>query len=178
MKNLCYFTMFLFILAPSTTTLLHAQTVLNTVTSNIDAAQSSGETIKNANADLQTTLSDSKETVNEIGKTFKMLFGKKKNKDGTAADQIDIIVPNVAYGDADLKVLVESLQNQKRIKETSKKFSDGIVTISLQTKDRPDKIWESIDVTIRQPFALMEMDDSRILINKKEQEVITLVDQN
>lgn len=91
----------------------------------------------------------------------------KKNKDGTAADQIDIIVPNVAYGDADLKVLVESLQNQKRIKETSKKFSDGIVTISLQTKDRPDKIWESIDVTIRQPFALMEMDDSRILINKR-----------
>lgn len=78
MKNLCYFTMFLFILAPSTTTLLHAQTVLNTVTSNIDAAQSSGETIKNANADLQTTLSDSKETVNEIGKTFKMLFGKEK----------------------------------------------------------------------------------------------------
>ncbi|HEA29770.1 MAG TPA: hypothetical protein ENH91_07230 [Leeuwenhoekiella sp.] len=169
MKKLFYLTLFAFIFAPALTA-LQAQTLLQTVSSEIRNAQASGETINSANKSVQSTISNSKETINDIGSTITSLFGKKKNKDGSSANQVDIVVPNVTYGDAALNALVEGLEEQRRVKEISKTFSDGVMTISLDTKENPNEIWEKIDKKLREPFSLMQMDDGAILLNKKGQE--------
>ncbi|MEW2921341.1 hypothetical protein AB1A65_07720 [Muricauda sp. ANG21] len=123
------------------------------------------QTVQNTNNDIDqtvegidNTIEGTKETVEKVGR---ILFGSKKEK---SKNKILIFIDSVAYGDENVQTLYNELSKKNGTKKTSKTFSDGVVTIQIESKQNADAIWQEVPQNVRASFKVNAMGENNISV--------------
>jgi len=122
------------------------------------------ETADNTNNAIKSTIENSKETIKTIGS----LFGSGKGKKTKSKGSITISISPITYDDNNLEQLYRQISDTKGVKKTSKNFSDGKASIAIAYKENADALWQSIPKNIRSAFAMVQIDDTNIVLQPKE----------
>jgi len=124
-----------------------------------------GQTVQETNKDIDqtvegidSTIEGAKETVEKVGS---ILFGSKKEKN---KNTILISIATVTYGDKNVENLYHELSKKNGTKKTSKAFSNGVVTIQIESKQNADTIWQEIPQNARAPFQVTSMGENKIAV--------------
>jgi len=130
-----------------------------------DQVEQVDQTVQKTNDDIDqtvegidNTIEGAKETVEKVGG---ILFGPKKEK---SKNKIVISIDSVAYGDENVQNLYNELSKKNGMKKTFKTFSDGVVTIQIETKQTADAIWQEISQNTRAPFKVIAMGKNKISV--------------
>ncbi|WP_139278137.1 hypothetical protein [Pseudozobellia thermophila] len=122
------------------------------------ASEEISATASNTTDAVKSTVSNSREALNEI----KSLFGPGKTK--RAKGTVTIGIAPITYDDPDLNALYEHIIGVKGAKSPNKNFSNGSVTITVEYKDKADALWQSLPTGVRSPFKMVQMSDDQIVV--------------
>ncbi|WP_421810696.1 hypothetical protein [Flagellimonas sp.] len=123
------------------------------------------QTVQETNKDIDhtvegidSTIENTKKTVEKVGS---ILFGSKKEK---SKNTILISIVTVTYGDKNVENLYHELSKKNGTKKTSKIFSNGVVTIQIESKQNADTIWQELSQNVRDPFQVTSMGENNIAV--------------
>lgn len=125
------------------------------------ASDEINETVANTNVALKSTVENSKEAINTLGSIFK---SDKKDKKNKSKGSITITVQQIAYDSDELSALYEKIAKLKEVKKSSKNYSNGIATISVDSKENADAIWQAVPKALRSPFKMIQISDTDIIV--------------
>jgi hypothetical protein len=121
--------------------------------------QETNKDIDQAVEGIDSTIEGAKETVEKVGS---ILFGSKKEK---SKNTILISIATVTYGDKNVENLYHELSKKNGTKKTSKTFSNGVVTIQIESKQNADTIWQEIPQNARDPFKVTSMGEKTLRLD-------------
>ncbi|CAM4190829.1 hypothetical protein ZORO111903_06280 [Zobellia roscoffensis] len=123
--------------------------------------QASGEineTSANTAEAVKGTVSNTKETLKELGS----LFGSGKEK--VAKGVINIGIQPITYDDPNLNALYEQITEIRGVKNPNKNFRDNSVTITAEYKDGADALWQNVTTEVRAAFKMVQMGNDMIVV--------------
>jgi len=133
----------------------------NKVSNKIDKTN---DDIQETNASVKNSVKDSKETIDELKDTFNSLFGSGNDKSKYV---VTIQIPAIEYDNEGLNVLYSDILKVKGVKNPSKSFKNGNVSIKTTYKMGADALWQSIPLEDRKLFKLVQISDTNVLLQLK-----------
>tara|TARA_R110001583_G_scaffold60219_8_gene179032 strand:+ start:574 stop:1056 length:483 start_codon:yes stop_codon:yes gene_type:complete len=129
-----------------------------------------GKTVESANRQIDSTvvavnhtIENTKEAVNKVGG---ILFGKK-DKNKTTNNNVVINITSVTYDNQSVTQLHQEISNTKLAKRIIKTYSNGQMTIKMDSKASADAIWQKVPKEIRTNFNISEISEKSIVLNLK-----------
>lgn len=110
--------------------------------------------------ELDTTLQDTRETLNNLGKTLGGIF---KNK-----NTVIIAISGIRFGDEKLTEIQENFRRVKGVKNVAKHLDNGTVSIQMKTKKGPSQVWEELPRELRSNFIVIEADEKTMLMQYRK----------
>lgn len=118
--------------------------------------EEANETVENTNNAVKESIETSKSALKTIGD----LFGKnKKDKKNKLKGDVNIIIQQISYDNENLNTVFKTISDIKGVKNPIKSFSDGVATLSFDTKESADALWQQVPKELRGAFKLVEVDE-------------------
>lgn len=129
--------------------------------------EEANETVENTNNAVKESIETSKSALKTIGD----LFGKnKKDKKNKLKGDVNIIIQQITYDNENLNAVYKSISDIKGVKNPIKSFSEGVATLSFDTKDNADTLWQQVSKDLRDEFKLIEVDEQILSLVSISQE--------
>ncbi len=93
---------------------------------------------------------------------IKSLFGKGKSR-----DTINILIPNIAYEDANLAHFKQGIQTARGVKGVSMGYKGGSAMIKVVYSGNTTQLWDALPTASKQPFRMVEADDNNLQLEYK-----------
>ena len=136
-----------------------------------DRAEKVEQTVEETNneidstvASVDNTIEGAKETAKKVGDIF---FGKKSEKK-TSANVVIITIAPISYDDQNVNQLHNEISKSKGVKELIKTFSNGQMTLKIESKLSADAIWQKVSQTTRKNFSIEQISEKSITVNLKK----------
>lgn len=115
-------------------------------------------------ASIDSTIEGAKETAKKVGDIF---FGKK-NKKKASTNTVTITVTPVSYDNQSVNQLYNEISKSKAAKDLIKTYSNGEMTIKMDTKSTADAIWQKVPMVTRKDFNIEQIGEKSIALNLKK----------
>lgn len=113
---------------------------------------------------IDNTIEGAKATAKKVGD---MLFGKKDKKKASK-NAIIITINSISYDDESVNQLYNEISKSKVAKKIVKTYSNGKMTIQIESKVSADTIWQKVAQAIRSSFSIVEISDKKIVLTSKK----------
>jgi len=115
-------------------------------------------------ASIDNTIEGTKQTAKKVGE---ILFGKK-NKKKTQKNVIVIAIMSTSYDNESANQLYLEISKSKTSKDLVKTYSNGQMTIKLESKSSADAIWQKVSDVTRRNFNIEQISERSITLNLKK----------
>ncbi|HUX83691.1 MAG TPA: hypothetical protein VMV20_00535 [Chitinophagaceae bacterium] len=117
---------------------------------------------KTSGSDSTSSFRSSLDTLKNDYAQIRSLFGK-----GKARDTINIMIPNIAFEDANLAHFKQGIQSARGVKGVSMGYKGGCAMIKVVFKGNTTQLWDALPSPAKQPFTMVQADDNNIQLAYK-----------
>ena len=133
--------------------------------------EKANKTVENTNEQIDSTIVGIDRAIDGATETAKkiggILFGDKKKKKAPKSFVI-ITIASVSYDDKNVNQLYNEISKAKATKNVVKMYSNGKMTIQMESKTSADAVWQKVSQNIRACFNIGEISEKAIVLTPKK----------